>query len=211
MSSKSLQITLKCFPRYNFLQNIYNSKLLFCIFWDKKSSYIRSNLLLINSVLYKDVTISLHTKCVITFHWMCVFKLCQMQKHASVLIRHSFWFSHLWQKCNGRRTAALWWECLKVLVSKLYLGEKTLKCWYEASASRTETIWQRHSVRVFGTTPYCDFLYFLDSAQCRTVNVAFSVQTSTEDRESAVRKTRGLLFDLLYGSGMTAQQQINCI
>ncbi len=38
---KSFLITLKSLPRYTFLQNIYNSKLLFCIFWDIKNSYIK--------------------------------------------------------------------------------------------------------------------------------------------------------------------------
>lgn len=38
---RSFLITLKSLPRYTFLQNIYNSKLLFCIFCDIKNSYIK--------------------------------------------------------------------------------------------------------------------------------------------------------------------------
>lgn len=88
---KSFRITLKSLPRYTFLQNIYNSKLLFCIFWDIKNSYIKEVIYCSLSVWYTKMLYELTSLTSInTCRWMCVCKLYKTQKHASVFICRSF-------------------------------------------------------------------------------------------------------------------------
>lgn len=124
---RSFLITLKSLPRYTFLQNIYNSKWLFCIFWDIKTSYIKTVIYCSLIVRYTKIFYELTSfkKRITTCRWMCV---CKLYKHASVLICH--WFhSHLYssymRKWNGPWTVAYLCsrqECLNVVMSRLNLG-----------------------------------------------------------------------------------------
>lgn len=111
-------------PRYTFLQDIFNFKLLFCIFWDIKNNYIKE-------VIYCSL-INWYTKTLYALIWNVLIHAgeCVFVKYINCPHPQPFVF-FTFAKRSWSWTVAYWCsrrECLNVSMSEPNLGLKTLKC-----------------------------------------------------------------------------------